>query len=310
MHFEHIPVLLKESIDGLNISPDGIYVDCTTGGGGHSSEILRRLGPGGRLVCLDRDQNALEAAGAVLGSDPRVSLIQANFADAASVLDELGIGQIDGALMDIGVSSHQFDEGDRGFSYQQDADLDMRMDQRQALTAKEVVNTYSEQALEEIFWLYGEEKWGRRIAQFILETRERQEISTTGDLVEIIKKAIPKKVREKGGHPAKRVFQALRIEVNGELEALEKALDALAPRLRPGGRFCVITFHSLEDRIVKVKFKDFAVGCVCPSDFPVCVCDHEKVLKVISRKPITASGEEVEANPRARSAKLRIAERV
>lgn len=311
MDFKHKPVLLSETIEGLNIKENGIYVDCTVGGGGHSLEIVKRLGPNGRLVAIDQDEDALLEAQKVLADyKDQVSFVKSNYAYLDSLLDSLNIEKVDGVLMDIGVSSYQLDEGDRGFSYNQDAELDMRMDQSAELTAKYVVNNYSKEELELIFWNYGEEKWGRRIAEFIVEAREEKEIETTFELVEIIKKAIPKKIRMQGKHPAKRVFQALRIEVNKELDVLESTLRVAIDRLNTGGRLAVITFHSIEDRIVKTRFQEHAKGCTCPPDFPVCVCGKHKEIKIITRKPITASLEELDDNRRSKPAKLRICEKL
>lgn len=310
MKFDHKSVLLQESIEGLDIKANGIYVDCTTGGGGHSLEIAKRLETG-RLICIDQDQEALDHASQVLEAHgEKVIFIKSNFSEIDVVLDQLGIDKIDGALMDIGVSSYQFDNEERGFSYRQDARLDMRMDRNAMLDAHEVVNHYSKEELENIFWKYGEEKWGRRIAEFIIEARQHQPIDTTNDLVEIIRQAIPKKVREQGGHPARKVFQALRIEVNGELDALEKAIDIIAHRLTPGGRLAIITFHSLEDRIVKNAFRDLNQGCICPPDFPICICKNRSVVDTITRKPTLPKETEIAHNHRARSAKLRIAKRI
>lgn len=311
MQFSHEPVLLKETIDGLNIKENGIYVDCTVGGAGHSIEILRRMGPDGRLVAIDQDQDALVHATEVLKDYKyQVFFIKCNYAYLGKILDELGIDFVDGVLMDIGVSSYQLDEGERGFSYHQDAELDMRMNQESELTARDVVNTYSKEDLENIFWNYGEEKWGMRIAEFIIREREEKEIVTTFDLVEIIKKAIPKKVRMEGKHPAKKIFQALRIEVNKELDVLETGIHSAVERLKVGGRLAIITFHSLEDRIVKTNFKELSKGCTCPHELPICVCNKKEKVKVINRKPIIASEEELKNNNRSRSAKLRVCEKL
>ncbi len=311
MTFSHTPVLLEECLDGLNINPTGIYVDCTLGGGGHSCEIVKRLQPGGMLIGIDQDKAAIETAKSRLSPwADLVNIVHSNFSEIDNVLSDLGIERIDGALMDIGVSSYQFDEKERGFSYRMEAQLDMRMDQRGSLTAHDLINNSSQQELEEIFWKYGEEKWGRRIAEFVLNARQEKPIDTTLELVEIIQNAIPKKARADGGHPAKRVFQALRIAVNAELDVLSAAVPKLVERLAPGGRLAIITFHSLEDRIVKNLFKELSTGCICPKDFPVCVCDHERKLKILTKKPITSSKEELELNPRSKSAKLRVAERV
>lgn len=311
MNFNHEPVLLKETIEALNIKENGIYVDCTVGGAGHSIEILKRVGPNGKLVAIDQDEEALITATKRLKDyKDQVYFIKCNYAYIGQILDSLGIDLVDGVLMDIGVSSYQLDEGKRGFSYHQDAPLDMRMDQSQELTAKDVVNKYSKEELETIFWNYGEEKWGMRIAEFIVKEREKKEIETTFELVEIIKMAIPKKVRMQGKHPAKKIFQAIRIEVNNELDVLETGIYLSVDRLKPGGRLAIITFHSLEDRIVKTNFKELAQGCTCSPDFPICVCNKKEKIKVITKRPVVASEEEVDRNNRSRSAKLRVAEKI
>lgn len=311
MKFNHEPVLLKETIDALNIKENGIYVDCTVGGAGHSIEILKRVGPHGKLVAIDQDEEALlTATNRLKDYNDRVYFIKCNYAYLGQILDSLNIDKVDGVLMDIGVSSHQLDEASRGFSYHQDAILDMRMDKEQELTAKDVVNTYSKEELETIFWNYGEEKWGMRIADFIVKAREEKEISTTFELVDIIKNAIPKKVRMQSKHPAKKIFQAIRIEVNKELDVLETGILSAVERLKSGGRLVIITFHSLEDRIVKTNFKELAKGCTCPSEFPVCVCGSREKIKVITKRPIVASEEEIGRNIRSRSAKLRVAEKL
>ena len=272
MEFHHISVLLNECIDNLNIRPDGIYVDGTMGGGGHSLEIAKRLTTG-RLICIDQDPNAHEAAGKRLAEyKDRITFVRDNFGNIANILDSLGIEKIDGMLLDIGVSSHQLDEAERGFSYQQDAPLDMRMNPDRPFSAYDVVNGYDEDELDRVIFTYGEERWARRIAQFIVKEREAKPIETTGELVDIIKKAVPKGARKDGPHPAKRTFQAIRIEVNGELEVLQRAIDDVAARLAVGGRLCIITFHSLEDRIVKEAFRKQENPCICPPQFPVCVC--------------------------------------
>lgn len=311
MDFNHIPVLLEETIEGLDIKENGIYVDCTLGGGGHSLEILKKLGPEGKLVAIDQDEDALiEGQKRLEEYKDKIYFVKSNFAYLESILDSLGIDKVDGVLMDIGVSSYQLDEGERGFSYHQNAALDMRMDKSQELTAKYVVNNYSREELENILWNYGEEKWGKRIAEFILEERAEKEIESTFELVDIIKKAIPKKIRMEGKHPAKRVFQALRIEVNKELDVLESTLGIAVDRLKLDGRLAIITFHSIEDRIVKTRFIELAKGCTCPPEFPICVCDKTQEIKIITRRPITASKEELEKNTRARSAKLRICKKI
>lgn len=310
MEFHHISVLLNECIDNLNIRPDGIYVDGTMGGGGHSLEIAKRLTTG-RLICIDQDPNAHEAAGKRLAEyKDRITFVRDNFGNIADILDSLGIEKIDGMLLDIGVSSHQLDEAERGFSYQQDAPLDMRMNPDRPFSAYDVVNGYDEDELDRVIFTYGEERWARRIAQFIVKEREAKPIETTGELVDIIKKAVPKGARKDGPHPAKRTFQAIRIEVNGELEVLQRAIDDVAARLAVGGRLCIITFHSLEDRIVKEAFRKQENPCICPPQFPVCVCGKKPLGRVITRKPILPSKEELEENPRSRSAKLRVLEGV
>lgn len=310
MEFHHISVLLNECIDNLNIRPDGIYVDGTMGGGGHSLEIAKRLTTG-RLICIDQDPNAHEAAGKRLAEyKDRITFVRDNFGNIANILDSLGIEKIDGMLLDIGVSSHQLDEAERGFSYQQDAPLDMRMNPDRPFSAYDVVNGYDEDELDRVIFTYGEERWARRIAQFIVKERENKPIETTGELVDIIKKAVPKGARKDGPHPAKRTFQAIRIEVNGELDVLQKAIDDVAARLAVGGRLCIITFHSLEDRIVKEAFRKQENPCICPPQFPVCVCGKKPLGRVITRKPILPSKEELEENPRSRSAKLRVLEGV
>ena len=311
MQFNHEPVLSKETIEALNIKENGIYVDCTVGGAGHSIEILKNMGPNGRLVAIDQDQDALIHATEVLKEyRNRVFFIKCNYAYLGKILDELGIDLVDGVLMDIGVSSYQLDEWKRGFSYHQNAELDMRMNQDSDFTAKDIINTYSKEDLENIFWNYGEEKWGMRIAEFIVNARKEKEIVTTYDLVEIIKKAIPKKVRMEGKHPAKKIFQALRIEVNKELDVLETGIHSAVDRLKKGGRLAIITFHSLEDRIVKSNFKDLSKGCSCPPELPICVCNKKEQVKVINKKPIVASEEEIKSNNRSRSAKLRVCEKL
>lgn len=310
MEFHHISVLLNECIDNLNIRSDGIYVDGTMGGGGHSLEIAKRLTTG-RLICIDQDPNAHEAAGKRLAEyKDRITFVRDNFGNIKSILDSLGIEKIDGMLLDIGVSSHQLDEAERGFSYQQDAPLDMRMNPDRPFSAYDVVNGYDEDELDRVIFTYGEERWARRIAQFIVKERENKPIETTGELVDIIKKAVPKGARKDGPHPAKRTFQAIRIEVNGELEVLQRAIDDVAARLAVGGRLCIITFHSLEDRIVKEAFRKQENPCICPPQFPVCVCGKKPLGRVITRKPILPSKEELEENPRSRSAKLRVLEGV
>lgn len=310
MSFNHIPVLLDETITGLNIKSDGIYLDCTLGGGGHSYEILKRLDTG-MLIGLDQDRDAIEYATDRLSEfGDKFKAVHSNFENAVDILKELEVGKVDGVLMDIGVSSYQIDQGSRGFSYRMNAPLDMRMDNRSRFSASYVINQYTKEELEDIFWKYGEEKWGRRIAEFIVEERTIKPIETTMDLVGIIDRAVPASVRSKGGHPAKRIFQAVRIEVNKELDVLSATIPEIVKMIKPGGRIAIITFHSLEDRIVKNIFRELNTGCICPSDFPVCVCNHTRSLKLINRKPIVATNKELRHNPRAKSAKLRIAERV
>ena len=311
MEFHHVSVLLNECIDGLNIKPDGVYVDCTMGGAGHSKEIVKNLSSEGLFIGFDQDINAINTAKERLSEySDRVKFVHNNFENIKSELEKLGITKIDGVLADLGVSSHQLDEADRGFSYMQDAPLDMRMDVRSEFSAYDVVNNYSEDELNRIIKEYGEENWSRRIAKFIVEAREESPIQNTGELVEIIKKAIPKKARIDGPHPAKRTFQAIRIEVNNELGVITSLIRDVASIMNKGGRICIITFHSLEDRIVKNEFKYLAIDCICPPELPMCQCDKEKEVKVITRKPILPSDEEVEVNPRSRSAKLRVAEKI
>ena len=311
VNFEHISVLLKECIDGLNIKANGVYVDGTLGGAGHSKHIAEKLGEGGMLIGIDQDENAIKAATENLKEYmDRVKLVRDNFSNLDEVLKDLKIEKIDGILLDLGVSSHQLDEAERGFSYMQDAPLDMRMDNRGDLTAKDIVNKYSEADLTRIIKEYGEDNWAKRIASFIVQLRQEKEIETTHELVEIIKKAVPKGARKDGPHPAKRTFQAIRIEVNRELEIIEDTIKVAAKNLNEGGRICIITFHSLEDRIVKNAYKKLSDPCTCPPQFPICSCNSIKELEIITRKPIAPSDEELEVNPRSRSAKLRIAEKV
>ncbi|PTM59230.1 16S rRNA (cytosine(1402)-N(4))-methyltransferase RsmH [Desmospora activa] len=308
--FRHETVLRRESVEQLNIRKDGIYVDCTLGGAGHSSLIVEFLGPVGTLVGLDQDDRALQAASERLqGAACRIHLVKKNFRHLGRVLDELGLERVDGILFDLGVSSPQLDEGERGFSYHYDAPLDMRMDQEAPLTAQEIVNEWTAQEIAHILSRYGEERFARRIAQRIVEARSQQEIQTTRELAEIIKEAIPAAARRTGPHPARRSFQGIRIAVNDELNAFEEALAQSLERLRPGGRVSVITFHSLEDRIAKRMFQEQARGCICPPDFPVCTCGHKPLIRIITKKPVQPSPMEVERNPRARSAKLRVAEK-
>lgn len=310
MKFEHIPVLYNEVMEALNIKADGIYVDGTLGGGGHSSGICERLSDKGVLIGVDRDTAALEAAGERLSAySCERRYIHANYSEVEAIEAAAG-GKVDGILLDLGVSSFQLDNAERGFSYMQDAPLDMRMNEDDLFTAHEVVNEYSEKELARIIREYGEEKWASRIAGFIVSERQSKPIETTGELVEIIKKAIPAAARREGPHPAKRTFQAIRIEVNAELEHLKKALDRLPDLLAPGGRLAIITFHSLEDRMVKVAFDKRLNPCTCPKEFPVCVCGKVADVKKITRKPLVAGADELEENPRARSAKLRVIEKL
>lgn len=310
MDFHHVSVLLNECIEGLNIKSDGIYVDGTLGGAGHGSQVCKRLDKNGIFIGIDQDINAINAAGKVLEDyENKIILEHENFSSIKSILDNLNIDGVNGILLDLGVSSHQLDEAERGFSYMNDAALDMRMDIRKEFSAYNVVNEYSAKELERVIWEYGEERWAKRIVQFIIEARKDKPIETTYELVDIIKKAIPKGARKDGPHPAKRTFQAIRIEVNGELEILKQAIENMADKLLPGGRLCIITFHSLEDRIVKETFRKLENPCTCPPSFPVCVCGKKSLGKVITRKPILPSDEELEQNHRARSAKLRIFEK-
>lgn len=306
MEFKHYSVLLKESVDYLDVKPDGIYIDATLGGGGHSYEILSRGAK--RVIGIDQDSEAIDAATKRLCEfRDKVVTVNRNFSEIKSILDELGIEKIDGAVMDLGVSSYQLDNAERGFSYMHDAPLDMRMDRNTSKSAYDVVNTYSEQELMRIFYEYGEEKWSSRIAKFIVEKRKDKEILTTYELSDIIKAAIPKAARMDGGHPAKRIFQAIRIEVNGELEILKQAICDFTDVLKPGGVLSIITFHSLEDRIVKKTFVELAKGCTCPKSFPVCVCNKTPEIKILTSKPILPSERELDENSRSKSAKLRVA---
>ena len=311
MEFSHVPVLYEEVIEGLDIKSGGTYIDGTLGGAGHSSGICERLGPDGWLIGIDCDSDAIEAAGKRLeGFGCRKSLVKSNYSDVKLVLSELGTEKADGALLDLGVSSFQLDNPERGFSYMHDAPLDMRMDAQGSLRAEDVVNGYSKEELTRIISEYGEERWAARIAQFIVKEREKNRISTTSELVRIIKAAIPAQARREGPHPAKRTFQAIRIEVNNELGRLEGAVSDFIDVLAPGGRLAVISFHSLADRIVKNVFEKHLDPCTCPPDFPVCVCGKKPDIKKITRKPVTAGEKELAENPRARSAKLRIIEKL
>lgn len=310
MEFKHISVLLNECLEGLAIKEDGTYVDCTLGGAGHSSHILKKLSSKGTLIGIDQDNDALKAAKEKLKNYSNVKFVHNNFYNIDSILTSLDIPNVDGILMDLGVSSYQLDEGERGFSYMKDAPLDMRMDRDRDFSAYDVVNTYSEEDLYRIIRDYGEEKFAKRIAKFIVDRRNDKPIETTLELVDIIKAAIPAKARREGPHPAKRTFQAIRIEVNGELAILNKAIEDGVKHLNKGGRIAIITFHSLEDRIVKLKYRELANPCTCPKEFPVCVCGRKPLVKIISRKAIEPSKEEVEENPRSRSAKLRVLEKL
>lgn len=310
MDFEHKSVLLEETIEELNVREGKIYIDGTLGGAGHSFEILKKLKGTGLLIGIDQDKEALDAAKSKLSQFENVKFFNLNYVDFEKALDELGIEKVDGILLDIGVSSYQFDNPQRGFSYRFDAPLDMRMDQNLDISARDIVNTYSESEITKIIKDYGEEKWASRIAKFIVEDRKVKDIDTTFELVEIIKKAIPIGVRRNGHHPAKRTFQALRIEVNKELDVLENSIEKFVKKLNPGGRIAIITFHSLEDRIVKNSFKYLEKDCICPPSSPICTCDKKREIKIITRKPITASDRELCKNNRSHSAKLRVAEKI
>ncbi len=311
MEFSHKPVLYEEVMDALAVKPDGIYLDGTLGGGGHSSGICERLSEAGTLIGVDRDRDALQAAEERLaGFSNHKIFVQSNYADVKLILREQNIGGLDGALLDLGVSSFQLDNPERGFSYMNDAPLDMRMNADDSLTAEEVVNSYSEAELTRIIKEYGEERWAARIAQFIVNARKDKRITSTFELVDVIKAAIPAKARREGPHPAKRTFQAIRIEVNDELGQLERSTNDFIDVLNPGGRLAVISFHSLEDRIIKEAFKTRLDPCICPPEFPVCVCGRVADVRKVTGKPVTASGKELEFNPRARSAKLRVLEKI
>ena len=310
MEFKHRSVLLEETVNGLNIKPDGIYVDGTLGGGGHAYEICRRLGDKGSIIGIDQDEAAIEAAGIRLKDfGEKVTIVRSNYCEMKSVLQGSGIDKVDGIVLDLGVSSYQLDTAERGFSYREDAPLDMRMDRRQTMTARDIVNDYSEKDLYRVIRDYGEDKFAKNIAKHIVIEREKRSIETTGQLTEIIRGAIPMKFQKKSGHPAKRTFQAIRIELNRELDVLKNSLDDMIDLLNPGGRLCIITFHSLEDRIVKSAFKKNEDPCTCPKDFPVCVCGKVSKGSILTRKPILPGPEEMEENSRSKSAKLRIFER-
>lgn len=311
MEFKHKSVLLYETVDELNIKPDGIYVDGTLGGGGHSYVIAKRLSEGGRLIGIDQDEDAIKAASKRL--EPymdRVTIVRNNYCNMDKVLDELGIDKVDGIMLDLGVSSYQLDAADRGFTYNVDTALDMRMDQRQEITAKDIVNEYSEFDLYRIIRDYGEDRFAKNIAKHIVAERQEKPIETTFELNDIIKAAIPMKVRATGGHPSKRTYQAIRIELNKELEVLENSIDMMIDRLKPEGRLCIITFHSLEDRIVKTRFRNNENPCTCPPSFPACVCGKVPKGRVITRKPVVPTDEEINENSRSKSSKLRVFERV
>ena len=309
--FHHITVMKQEAVEGLQIQPSGIYVDCTLGGAGHSQVIASALSSEGRLIAIDQDEWALNNATEKLKPyKDRVTLIKGNFRNLREIVEQQGFHKVDGILFDLGVSSPQLDEGERGFSYHADAPLDMRMDTSGPLTAKDVVNEWSEKELADVIYRYGEEKFSRQIAREIVRAREEKPIETTGELVELIKKGIPAPARRSGGHPAKRTFQAIRIAVNDELNAFREALEDAIQVLKPGGRVSVITFHSLEDRICKQVFQKYVGGCTCPPDFPQCVCSNQAIVRIVNRKPILPSNVELDENNRARSAKLRIAEKL
>ena len=310
MDFHHVTVLLDETVNAVVTNPAGIYVDCTLGGAGHSRQVLSKLGTDGQLIGFDQDALAIHHAEEILGKDERVTLVNRNFESLEETLKELDLLPVNGILFDLGVSSPQLDEAERGFSYMQDAPLDMRMDPSGALTALEIVNKWTEDNLAQLIWKYGEEKWSKRIAQFIVQARKERLLETTGDLVQAIKAAVPAAVRRNGPHPAKRTFQAIRIAVNDELGVLDRVLDQALRCLDHGGRIAVITFHSLEDRIVKDRMKSWLGRCTCPPELPICCCHAKAMAKVLTRKPILPSEEEIERNPRSRSAKLRVAEKI
>ena len=310
MGFDHKSVLLEETVQGLNVKPDGIYVDGTLGGGGHAVEVCKRLGDKGSIIGIDQDAAAIEAAGGRLKDfGEKVTIVRSSYRDMKSQLQKLGIDKVDGIVLDLGVSSYQLDTAERGFSYRKDAPLDMRMDTRQKMTARDIVNDYEEMALYRIIRDYGEDRFAKNIARHIVAERGKAPIETTGRLSEVVKRAIPMKYQKKSGHPAKRTFQAIRIELNRELEVLECSLDDMIELLNPGGRLCIITFHSLEDRIVKSAFRRNEDPCTCPPDFPVCVCGNVSKGRIVTKKPILPDEEEKEENTRSKSAKLRIFER-
>ncbi len=310
MTFEHKSVLLEETVDSLDIKPDGIYVDGTLGGGGHACEVCSRLSDKGRLIGIDQDADAIKAAsGRLAPFGDKVTIVRSNYENIASVLSELGIEKVDGIYLDLGVSSYQLDTVERGFTYREDAPLDMRMDQRNTQTAADIVNTCSEMDLYRIIRDYGEDKFAKNIAKHIVRVRAEKPFETTGELIEVIKAAIPAKVRATGGHPAKRTFQALRIELNHELDVLNRSIDTMIDLLKPGGRLSIITFHSLEDRIVKTRFKNNENPCICPPGFPVCMCGRESKGAVVTRRPIVPSEQEIEENKRSKSSKLRVFEK-
>ena len=311
MEFKHVPIMLKEVIENLNIKPNGVYVDATVGGAGHSSEIAKRLGENGTLICFDKDKTAIEVSQERLKNFKcRVVFANCDFCEIKSFLFEQGITQVDGILADLGVSSYQIDEAERGFSYMHDAKLDMRMDTTQRLSAWEIVNKYPEKDLLKILYDYGEENFAKSIVRNIISNRTTKAINTTGELVKIIEMSVPKKALHKGGSVAKKTFQALRIETNGELDSLKTGLEDMISLLKPNGKICIITFHSLEDRIVKNCFAEHSIDCICPKELPVCVCGHRADLKLISKKPIVPSEEEMKINSRSASSKLRVAEKI